>query len=563
MPKLFIQRKKQLDALFEQKEYAPFVQQTLDLTYKYIHYNELFEENYKLLKKALLIEKQYPNIVDTPRGFILNAIGVLCFHNYRFGLTISFFFVAFLRVKASKHFFYYHNSAGVLRELGAFEAAIQNHDVAIELIEKTYQDNESKTEKEQYFSRINHYKLDKVSTLIKANKVNEAFELYATIDLKLLPQFCNISVEAIEAYSAFYEGDIKLFKEKSKDLKEKFKKDNKYRFLMNLNKFMLKNDLQLNEAEKEKILIENVEAAVQINYKKIEEQAIIELITFYKAQGNRERELEYFELLYDRSIIQRHQISYKLIDLYLSEITECFNEFKTINSSLSAKKSELEDITHILSHDLKTPLRSICSFAALLQKDIDKNDYSRLGEHLDFIQNSSEYLYDIINDINALSKIEKSFDKEENLDLNEIAQSSIQNLDKIIQQKNAKVFIERLPKIKANPIAISILFQNMIDNGVKYNKSETPTLHIAHKLNKDFLSIIFADNGIGIHSDYFSKIFTFFKRLHHEEEYEGTGFGLGICKKIVDQYRGEIEISSEIGKGSTFEVKFPVKLLSN
>jgi len=104
-----------------------------------------------------------------------------------------------------------------------------------------------------------------------------------------------------------------------------------------------------------------------------------------------------------------------------------------------------------------------------------------------------------------------------------------------------------------------VLFQNLIHNGLKYNEHPSPSVNIVSILTPTHLQITFTDNGIGIAEEYHEQIFSYFKRLHTNTDYEGTGLGLGLCKKIIDSYNGSIEVQSSLGKGSTFVVRLPNK----
>ena len=113
----------------------------------------------------------------------------------------------------------------------------------------------------------------------------------------------------------------------------------------------------------------------------------------------------------------------------------------------------------------------------------------------------------------------------------------------------------------AHKHAFTTIFQNLIENGIKYNESSKPRINIRTEEEKDKFIIAIQDNGIGIEEAYHEKIFQFFKRLHNQEKYQGTGIGLSLCKKIVRNYDGNITVSSEIGQGTTFKIILPIKFL--
>ncbi|MFK8101003.1 MAG: tetratricopeptide repeat protein [Saprospiraceae bacterium] len=235
-------------------------------------------------------------------------------------------------------------------------------------------------------------------------------------------------------------------------------------------------------------------------------------------------------------------------------------ELENSNVDLAKSNTELERFAYIASHDLKTPLRDIVSFTGLLERRLKSHSDPSVHEYLTFIKKGGIRLNNLIMDTleySKLSVLEKE-NKLEVIDLNKLF-SEIQNfLAGYIKENKASIIkLNELPSIRANRSSIILLFQNLIENSIKYNESAAPLVKISTQETAAFLSIFVEDNGIGISQEYYEEVFVMFSRLHTQNNYEGSGLGLSICKKIVDQLNGEIHLQSQVGKGSIFEIRLP------
>ncbi len=229
------------------------------------------------------------------------------------------------------------------------------------------------------------------------------------------------------------------------------------------------------------------------------------------------------------------------------------------NKTLEIQNQELERFTYIASHDLKSPLSNIMGFSDLVEEELKDGNYDTALQYLSYIQTSSKRMSYLIEDILEFSKIrEGNKENRKNIDLNNIVETAKQSLSQQIETKNARISYEYLPSYYCNETEISLLFQNLIQNGIKYNTQAEPSIKIWASQSKDFILIHFKDNGIGIDTKHHQQIFEYFKRLHNQTEYEGTGIGLGLCKKIVLNYDGQISIESTPNQGSTFTVELPI-----
>lgn len=248
-----------------------------------------------------------------------------------------------------------------------------------------------------------------------------------------------------------------------------------------------------------------------------------------------------------------------LMILY-EEREEYIKSLSEKNKQLEEATEELERFSYIASHDLKSPLRTITSFIGLIERDINKQNFDAINEKLHFVKTGAEQMNFLVQDILELSKLKHTEQSERVLiDLNVILEKAKANLTEEIRSRKVKIYAEKLPTYKGNEVEMLLLFQNFIQNGIKYNESETPIVAISSFETKDSLCLSFRDNGIGIAEQYYDQIFQFFKRLHNSDEYQGTGLGLGLCKKIIKSYSGEVEVDSVVGAGSTFTIKFPLE----
>lgn len=238
-------------------------------------------------------------------------------------------------------------------------------------------------------------------------------------------------------------------------------------------------------------------------------------------------------------------------------------ELENANSRLLVSNQELERFAHITAHDFKSPLRQIVSFANLAKRKTKDKEES-VHEYLTFIEKSGQRLNELVDDILNYSKLyfsEKEIVKVE-VDLNAILDEVEMGLTNFMAERNGRIIKnEILPTITANRNAVIALFQNLVENGIKYNESQEPTVEVFCRPSKDYLSIFIKDNGIGIDEKYFEDIFVTFKRLHTPEHYEGTGIGMSICKRAIEQLGGKISLDSEVGVGTTFEIMFPIQTI--
>ena len=237
-------------------------------------------------------------------------------------------------------------------------------------------------------------------------------------------------------------------------------------------------------------------------------------------------------------------------------LKDTLQEMEEKNAQLSVANAELERFAFIVSHDLKTPLRTIVSYTGLIERKIHNQQYDDIDTYLQYVKKGGIQLNDLINGILDFSRLnlEEEYDMED-IDLNEIFTTVTQRLDVFIQEKNAQVISYHLPIINTNRLFISLLFQNLIENGIKYNTDKAPKIQVSCIVEHNNIVLKFKDNGIGIAEEFHERIFKLFERLNNDGN--GSGIGLGICKKIAERLGGTITLNSELGKGATFILTLP------
>lgn len=231
-------------------------------------------------------------------------------------------------------------------------------------------------------------------------------------------------------------------------------------------------------------------------------------------------------------------------------------KLKNYTKELEQTNRNLEDFTSTVSHDLKAPLRSIQAFTLCLVKDY-ANILDETGRgYLNLIKKGVERMNALIEDLFKLSRVGRKFVEVKLVDLNELLEEIKIDLSVRIEERGGEVVVGKLPTVSTQRVWMKELFINLIDNGLKFTKSDKPRVEVSCEENGKRYLFTVTDNGIGIEEKYLSRIFDIGERLK-PQEYEGTGFGLNICKKIVDKFGGEIWTESEPGEGSTFFFTIP------
>jgi signal transduction histidine kinase len=244
-------------------------------------------------------------------------------------------------------------------------------------------------------------------------------------------------------------------------------------------------------------------------------------------------------------------------------------ELKKQMKELERANRDLNDFTSTVSHDLKIPLRAIQGFTQLIIEDYAGKLDETGREYLNKVNDSVERMMALIEDLLTLSRVGRKFTEVEKIDLNELLEEIKSDLSALIAERGGEVVVVgKLPTISTQRIWMKELFMNLIDNALKFNKSKKPRVEVSCEEITAVIKFIrdistgdwlfkVKDNGIGIDEKDHARIFNLFERVHAQSEYEGTGAGLAICKKIVNELGGTIHVESKLGEGSTFFFVIP------
>lgn len=220
---------------------------------------------------------------------------------------------------------------------------------------------------------------------------------------------------------------------------------------------------------------------------------------------------------------------------------------------LERTNKELEDFAYTASHDMREPLRMISSFMDLLERKYGDRLDEKAIEYIGFAKDGAKRMTNMINDLLEFSRIGRVYSEQQEVDLNDIIRDVSGYIRGAIEEKEAEIIAEPLPKVMGVPLSLKLLFQNLIMNALKYSRDGvTPEIEITGKKLADEWQFSVIDNGIGISEEYFEEIFDIFRRLNTNEGRNGSGIGLAICKKIVEQHHGRIWVESRPDIGSTF-----------
>jgi two-component system, chemotaxis family, CheB/CheR fusion protein len=286
-----------------------------------------------------------------------------------------------------------------------------------------------------------------------------------------------------------------------------------------------------------------------------------------------EKELREKELL-EKEIVKRKSEKRRLekaVDTGTQELKEAYELLKNKNKELQNMNKELEAFAYVSSHDMQEPLRKLQTFAGIILEKENNNLSENGKKYFNLMQQSAGRMQQLVKDLLAFSRINAAERSFENMDLNIIVEEVREDFKEEIARKKAVIEVQKMCEARIIPFQFRQLMRNLIGNALKFSNPQTPPVikirsrkikckaQIIKGLipQKEYCHISIADNGIGFEEEFKTRIFEVFQKLHTKEEYPGSGVGLAIVKKIVDNHNGVITATGELNKGATFNVYIP------
>lgn len=257
----------------------------------------------------------------------------------------------------------------------------------------------------------------------------------------------------------------------------------------------------------------------------------------------------------------------KRADELEDKVRQRTQEITLYSEELARSNQELEDFAFVASHDLQEPLRKICTFSDRMNKKYAEQLDEKGRDYLVRLNGAATRMSVLIHNLLEFSRIRTRGKPFVTVDLDQLIAVIIDDLEVAIETNQAVISIDALPSIKADESQMTQLFLNLLSNAIKFRKPDvTPIVQVRYALVQkeamntelSFHEIRVQDNGIGFDMDYKDKIFVPFQRLHARDEYQGTGIGLAVCRRIVERHGGTIDVESAVGEGSTFIIHIPV-----
>ena len=274
-----------------------------------------------------------------------------------------------------------------------------------------------------------------------------------------------------------------------------------------------------------------------------------------------QKEGRFFESLVSKIQDGRGNVVSRIIVLRdITERTRTEEAIRRYARELQSRNDELQQFAYVASHDLQEPLRMVSNYLGLLKRKYGVGLEKRAVDYIDFAVDGAQRMEKLLKDLLDYSRIGTREAKVEKIKMDEVVEDAKRNLKVFIDEHNTEINCRGLPVVFGDRSQFTQVFQNLISNAIKFGgKERVIEVDIGGRKSKHGVLLWVKDNGIGIEEDQQQRIFQIFQRLHTVEEYEGSGIGLAICKRVVERRGGTIWVESEIGKGSTFFFTIPTK----
>jgi light-regulated signal transduction histidine kinase (bacteriophytochrome) len=258
-------------------------------------------------------------------------------------------------------------------------------------------------------------------------------------------------------------------------------------------------------------------------------------------------------------ITDRNGIQYG-VSTIVHDVTESYEAHRRLERSskeLARSNSELEQFAYVASHDLQEPLRMVTGFMGLLQKKYGNTLGDEADEYIGFATDGARRMQGLIDDLLTYSRVGSRGRNPEAVDLGDLARSVCQNLHAMIEESGATIAQGALPTVNADRQQMGQLYQNLVANAVKFHGDQAPQIELGAERGRGEWRMFVRDHGIGVPPEHRENVFVIFRRLHSREEYQGSGIGLAVCKRIVERHQGRIWVDTTVGGGATFWFTLP------
>lgn len=247
-------------------------------------------------------------------------------------------------------------------------------------------------------------------------------------------------------------------------------------------------------------------------------------------------------------------VTFTIVDI--TERKQAEHQLQRYAADLQEANAELSQYAYVVSHDLQAPLRAVRNYADFLREDLGDSLKEEQRSYLDGLDRAVREATELIHDILELSRVGRQIEESENVEVGALIRTLLESVE---NSENIEIMMtEEWPTLEVEPVLLRQIFQNLIQNALKFNQSSPKRIEIGWRdLDEAGIEYFVRDNGIGIKPEHQAKIFRVFERLHTREEFEGTGIGLAIVRKAVGKLGGTIRIESELGEGSTFFITLP------